>query len=241
VSDAAATFSPFTPLHFACVAVCAFGWWMLVRRARSLVGTGDESTFRRRLAGTSIAFNAGWTLYRLTPAYFDIDASLPLHACDFAWMFGAAALLRRAPGPRLDREFAYFFGIGLAPIGIVTPVLTDGPSDIDFWAFWLRHFLIPACALVDLCAFGFVPTWRGLRRVIAWTVVALVPITMLNVALDVSYFFTGSAVPDNPTPLDALGPWPERLLAIAALGIGWFALLCWAVRSRLEPRVPSKA
>ena len=35
----------------------------------------------------------------------------------------------------------------------------------------------------------------------------------LNLAIDTSYFFTGRAAPENPTPLDLLGPWPLRLAA----------------------------
>lgn len=233
-------FVPFSLLHLACVAACVVSWCVLVNRARAVRGTEHETTFRRRLAWSSVAFNLGWTIYRFTPAYFDVDASLPLHACDFAWIFGALALLRDGAKDRFERDVAYLFGFGLAPLGVITPVLTDGPDDIDFWAFWLRHFFIPACAFVDFFAFDFRPTWRGFGRVTLATLIALVPITALNVQLGVSYFFTGKEAPENPTPIDALGPWPLRLLWIALLGIAWFAALTAAGRV-LPVRIDSAA
>jgi hypothetical integral membrane protein (TIGR02206 family) len=231
-------FKPFTPLHYLCLFTCAVGWFALVRRAIAVRGTPLEHRFRRRLAFATIGFNALWMLYRFTPAYYDIDASLPLHACDFAWMFGASAILHDSTtrgGERLDRAFAYFFGIGLAPLGAITPVLTDGPDDVDFYAFWLRHFLIPACALVDLCAFHFRATRRATVRVTALTLLMLVPITILNVKLGTSYFFTGKETPQNPTPLDALPAWPWRLVVIVAIGVAWFALLGFLARRRANP------
>jgi len=226
VTTPASGFSPFSLLHLVCVCACVVGWMMLVSRARTVSGhEEDEARFRRRLGWSSVVFNLAWTLYRFTPSYYDVDASLPLHACDFAWIFGAAAILRRDSGTRLDRAFAYLFGFGLAPLGVITPVLTDGPGDIDFWAFWLRHFFIPACAFVDFFGFRFVPSWRGLLRVTTLTLLALVPITAINISLGVSYFFTGCETPENPTPIDALGEWPLRLLWIGVLGVAWFAAL----------------
>ncbi len=229
------TFAPFTLLHFGCLSACAIGWIALVSRGITVRGSTRETPFRRGLAFATIAFNALWTLYRFTPSYFDIDASLPLHACDFAWMFGASAILHgtdRRDGERLDRTFAYLFGIGLAPLGVIFPVLTDGPDDIDFYAFWLRHFLIPACALVDLLAFGFRTNLRSTFKVIGLTLLLLVPITLVNMKLGTSYFFTGRETPENPTPLDALPPWPLRLVVIAVIGSLWLALLGFLARKR---------
>jgi hypothetical integral membrane protein (TIGR02206 family) len=222
-----ARFEPFSPLHALAVAICIAGWALLVARFREVRGTGCEGAARLALAGAIVAFNLGWTVYRLTPAYYDVDASLPLHACDFAWMLGALAVARRERGPAsgLVRQAAFFYGLGLAPLGVVTPVLEDGPTDIDFWAFWLRHFLIPAAALVDLLAFSLVPTRRGLLATIAFTTILLVPITALNLELGTSYFFTGTSLPSNPTPLDYLGPWPLRLGSLALLGAAWLSLL----------------
>jgi uncharacterized membrane protein YwaF len=40
----------------------------------------------------------------------------------------------------------------------------------------------------------------------------------VNLLLGTSYFFTGRAKPDNPSPIDWLGDWPLRALWTALLG-----------------------
>lgn len=230
-------FVPFGSLHLITVAVCLAGWVILVARARDAFATAREPVFRRRLALATVGFNLGWTLFRFTPWYFDKDASLPLHACDFAWILGALAIGRAGEHGRfgrIDRQLAFYFGIGLAPLGVITPVLTDGPGDIDFWAFWLRHFLIPACALVDRFAFELRPTVRGWFATVVTCVALWIPITAINVALDTSYFFTGQTAPENPTPIDLLGPWPLRIVWIGLLGSGWLFILGRLLRTEFQ-------
>jgi len=63
-------------------------------------------------------------------------------------------------------------------------------------------------------------------------VVVVLPIDLL---LDANYGFVGKSKPLNPSIVDLLGPWPERLLIIvplAALAMA-LAMLPWMVVARM--------
>lgn len=68
--------------------------------------------------------------------------------------------------------------------------------------------------------------------------VAYVAFTLpVNLLLYANYGFTGPSRPHNPSIIDVLGPWPERLLLIVPLaGLALFIVLAPSLTwRRLQP------
>lgn len=211
-------FTPFGPLHGLVVLVSLACWVLAVRWARAVAGTPRERRWRRGMALVVWGFNVAWNAYLLLPAQFEAGRSLPLHLCDLAWMGAGWSLWSGGDPQRLRHQAPVLWGLALSVLGYLTPAVTAGPGSPWFWTFWITHGQILGAALVNLLAFGTRPDLRGLKGTLLLTLAAGALATGVNLLLDTSYFFTGRAVPSNPTPLDLLGPWPLRILWVALLG-----------------------
>ena len=203
---------------------------------------GDGRTRRRielALAWSVVAFQVAHLTYWFMPGNFRIGTSLPLHLCDLASLAAALMLFTNA---RWLRAVLYFWAIGLSTQAFFTPTLTDGIATLRFWFFWIGHLQIVGIAIYDVVVRGFRPTGRdfliGLGASIAWAAVA----TAFNLWLGTNYGFIGSAMPENPTIVDHLGPWPWRVGVLGLIVTTLFAALwlvwpisAW-VRARMQPR-----
>lgn len=211
-------FRSFGLLHAVVVLASAVGWWAAVRSARRVRGARGEGAWRRTAALFVWIPNAAWSVRMALPPHFSWGHSLPLHLCDFAWMAAGWSLWSGGDPRRLRHQVPVLWGFALSILGYVTPAVTAGPPSIWFWSFWICHWQILAVALGNVLAFGVRPDGRGLRGTLLLTAVLVALATAVNLLLDTSYCFTGRHVPDNPTPLDLLGPWPLRILWIVLLG-----------------------
>ena len=230
-------FSPFGWLHAAIVVVAAAGWIGLLRAARRAKKTGRETSFRRRFGAVLLVVNGSWALWLALPSHFNIDVSLPIHLCDFAWMAAAASMLMNRLPPRGHpaHDLTYYWTLGLSPLSFVTPTVTEGPGLPDFWMFFTAHWLVVGAGLLNSLVFDYRPSRSGLLRAVAVTVALAMLVTVVNLLLDTPYFFTGRGTPDNPTPLDALGPWPGRVVLMAILVVLLFVAMTpdvWRRRRR---------
>ena len=70
---------------------------------------------------------------------FDVQGSLPLQVCDFAWIVVAWALLTRH---RFALALTYYWGLTLSLQAMVQPTLDDAFPDPNFFAFWGKHVLL---------------------------------------------------------------------------------------------------
>ena len=183
------------------------------------------------------AYLAAWgTTYSFLflSSLHDPAKTLPLQLCHLTAAAAALLLITRW---RPLRPFVYFWGLGLCTQALVTPALSEGPALYPFWFFWATHGLIVGVACYDLFALGYRPGWRdyGIACAAAAAYVALV--LPLDIAFGWNYGFVGPDKPEVRTIVDVLGPWPQRLAAIAALVAAIMALLVlpWrAARSRLR-------
>jgi hypothetical integral membrane protein (TIGR02206 family) len=162
----------------------------------------------------------------MLPPRFDVATSLPLHMCHIAAVLASIALIWPQ---RWMRAVLYFWGIGLCTQALITPSLREPPSSIWFWAFWLEHGLLQAIVVYDLAVRAYRPYWRDYAIACAAALVYLAIVLPIDIVFQTDYGFVGAPRPENPSILDLLGPWPERLLAIvlivavamAALMVPW--------------------
>jgi hypothetical integral membrane protein (TIGR02206 family) len=226
-------FRPFTLAH-ACALLCIAALIAItVMVGRKQPHQSTPGTFERRLAFINlavwIAAHGWWQL----PARFDPALTLPLQMCHVTSLIASLVLLTRN---NTLRAILYFWAFSLCTQAMITPSLVEPPTSHVFWSFWFLHGFVMMSAIYDLAVNRFRPAWRDYRVacVAAATYVAVV--LPVNLVLGANYGFVGPSKPLNPSIVDVLGPWPERLLFIvplAALAMA-LAMLPWVVARRLE-------
>ena len=196
---------------------------------------------RRRLLELSVAALAGalWVgivIWGFAPSRFDPRWSYPINICDLVALIVPIAFVR----PHWTwHALLYFWGLTLSTQAILTPDLVSGPSTLAFWIFWLMHVLIVGGAVYVLVVRRYRPTWRDCAFAIAAAVLWLVVVFAIDLATGFNYGYVGNAKPSQPTLIDYLGPWPQRVAVMAILGsVAMMILqLPWTL---LRPRVQSR-
>jgi len=150
----------------------------------------------------------------LHPDRYRPDTSWPLHLCDIAALFAPYAMLTKHRWPR---TLLFFWGLGLSSQGFLTPTVEEGFAHPIYWFFFLQHLGVVAGGLYLAIVNGYRPTWKDALLAALVTNALGLAMTAVNVTFDVNYMYTGSALPERPTLIDALGPWPLRLLWLALL------------------------
>ena len=230
-------FVPYGRLHALTLVVCA-----LLIAAPTFLGRAlakdAEALLRQTLAAIAVcywlAYNAWWNRHGLDPR-----TGLPLHICDLNGLIAPFALWT---GQRWTRATLYFWTAALTLQAFIQPSLTAGPALPVFWAFGVAHTIITASAVYDVAVLGFRPTWRDLGYALAASAIYLVAIVPIDLWLGANYGFVGNPAEAREIPpfVAALGPWPRRVIVLAALTACGFVviLLPWvltAPRPRLQP------
>ncbi|MEM8758203.1 MAG: TIGR02206 family membrane protein, partial [Planctomycetota bacterium] len=157
-------FSSFSLMHAVVVFVITAASVALIRHAHRR--PERRHVIRRMLAvafvAVQIAYHAYWLGVR-----GEVRTSLPLHLCDIAGLVAAAAFIFPT---RLLRTLLYFWGFSLSSLAFVIPVLDRGPATMEFWMFWLSHWVIVGGAVYLVAVEGFRPTGRSLALAIAITI-----------------------------------------------------------------------
>ena len=225
------SFAAYSGLHAVTLVVC-----LLLIAAPSLLGRtlskSGELGLRRALAALAVcywlAYNIWWNWHGLDPR-----TGLPLQICDLNGLVAPLALLT---GQRWARATLYFWTAALTLQAFIQPALTAGPTSLVFWAFWVAHTIIAACAVYDIAVLGFRPSWPDLGRAVAASAVYAVLVVPLDVWLGANYGFLGN--PEDPSEVPpfvaALGPWPQRAIIVVAMSPLGFAvvLLPWLIAAR---------
>lgn len=214
-------FAPFSPLHGLIILLFMAATALLILVARRLGAHG-----RRRLdKSLGLAIVALWIVssgWWMLPARFDASRTLPLHVCDLTSLLAGLVLLF----PRRPlRALLYFWGIGMSLQAIVTPDISFGPGSVWFWIFWMSHAAIIAIAVYDVAARGFRPEWTDFRLAVVAGLAYLAVVLAINITFGFNYAFVGDARPGEVSVVDFLGPWPLRVVWMAALVIGFMAVL----------------
>lgn len=227
-------FVAFGPAHWATLAVvfaAAFGVPLALRRF------GSERARR----GTALAIAATLVLHEATKigvrvGVYDhrLAEHLPLHLCGAALVLNAIVLWRRHQGLY---EIAYFWAATGTVAALLTPDLPFGFPHPFFLVFYFGHGLVILATLYATFVYGFRPRPRSIPKAVAVTLAYMAAVAPLNVALEANYLYLRHK-PTQPSPMDAMGPWPWYIGGLILSGIVAFCLayVPFAVADRLARR-----
>lgn len=212
-------FTPFGTLHLVSVACCFAAIAILVLVARRLA----PPTEMRLRAGLAVFAFLVWGTYNTAWNWSGIDivSGLPLHICDVGGVIAPLALISQK---RFLRATLYFWAFALTTQAFIQPTLVQGPASPLFWCFWIAHTIIFGYAIYDIVVLGFRPDWSDFRRAAVFTIAYVGAVFALNIALGSNYAYVGDPADTKLIPpfVAMLGPWPARVLVMAALaGLGF--------------------
>lgn len=230
--DALHSFHAFSTTHavvlvglaFATAVACALG-----------VRYRGTSTLRRaeKLAGfVMLALWIAWQGFGWLPENYTIQEALPLQVCDLTSLAAPLVLITRV---RFLRTVLYFWGLGLSIQALLTPTIEEGPRYVAFWLFWLTHAAIIGTAVYDLVAWRYRPAFRDAAIAIVACAIWLGVVLTTDLTLHGNYGYVGNTIPERPTAIDHLGPWPLRVYKMAVAAILLFLAMWfpwWLVRGR---------
>ena len=231
MQPALAKFALFGPLHLSMLAGI-FGaalLWVVWACARP---DPERRHVEQMLAYANLTLWIVIRLYLVTPEQFQWSVWLPLGMCDIVSLLASLKLLH--PHNRWLSIALYFGGVGLCTNALITPDLTEGPRQFEFWAFWLRHAVIMVVAVYDLVVLRFRPNWDDWRHACFGGLAYVALVSAINIPFRFNFGFMGDSLPGNPSVLDFLGSWPMRLVWVGLIVGALWALMVvpWRVARR---------
>ena len=219
---AANSFETFGISHLVMLVVFILGIWPVVVLGRRVRGTSQALRVSRIYAGLIPCFTIPLQVIDFLPGNYDLQTTLPLQLCDFAWMAAVVALWTHRPTPV---ALTYYWGLALTTQALITPALNLDFPDPKFIAYWGMHLLIVWAAVFLTWGLGLHPTWRDYGRTVAITSAWAVTVFCFNVVVGTNYGFLNQK--PATSILDLLGPWPLYVVVEIALVAGIWALMTW--------------
>lgn len=195
--------------HLTALTLLAILTAISIKLARRTISTPREKIFRRSLATLGLITFTTSCIFYLLPERRDWSVSLPIQMCDLVALIAPLAILTAA---RPLRTLLHFWGFALCTQFFITPVHTPGTT--PFIIGWLLHAGILLLAITDAAGLRYKPAKRDLAfAIFAGTLYAAI-MFILNRATGFNYGYVGPTKPGPPTIVDALGPYPLRVLWI---------------------------
>jgi len=213
-----ASFVAYGPSHLVVIAFLAAGIVAFLA-----FGRWTSRRFDRTFAVAIVVVTVPVQLLQLTPAEWDLQTSLPLQLCDWAWLVAAIALWTRS---RLAATITYLWGLTLTTQAVFTPALGTAFPGLRWWMFWAMHLLIIWAAIHVIWGMKLHPTWRTYAQTVVITVTWLFVTFRFNVIVGTNYGYLNGK-PVRTSALDLLGPWPVYLVLEILIVLAAWALLTW--------------
>jgi hypothetical integral membrane protein (TIGR02206 family) len=226
------TFRTGSPLHAVCLLICLVLVTALCLAGRQAVAQNNSTAKARLSRLTGYGGLVTWfinTCFWMLPGRFAWESSLPLHFCNLANLIGALAILGSA---RFWKTLLYFWTPTLCLWAFLTPTLHGGYATSEFWIFWVYHLFILLAWAEVLVVQQYRPLLPDLRQAWVITVAYVILLAVPDLLFGWNYGFVGPSVPDAPTPIDVLGPYPQRLLHMILIGTVLYLLLWLPWRKR---------
>jgi hypothetical integral membrane protein (TIGR02206 family) len=219
-------FQPFTSAHFITLAIGFVIIGVLIVIARR---SEKSQRIITALLGVCNLVSYPFALYAWRDYPHSLDNLLPFHLCDLAAVVAGFALFTRKP---ILLTLTYFWGLAATTQALITPALSIGPPELPFIHFFFQHFVIVAAALYIPIVLKWRPKqpwWKSPIIVLAISIGYQATALVINYFLKTNFAFV-SHVPDNPSLIDHLGPWPIYLFAMQGLALIFFLLLALPFR-----------
>ena len=234
---AAERFEAYGPSHQGALVLLAVGvvailWFGSRHRGTALAERGG-----RVMAIAVLSVTVPLQVLYFTPAYWDLQKTLPLQLCDLASFIAVYALWTRR---RWAAALTYFWGLTLTSQAMLTPDLAADFPDPIFLLFWAMHLLVVWAAVYLVWALGLSPTWRTYRTSVAITAAWAVTVYAFNVAVGTNYGYL-NAKPAAASALDLLGPWPWYVVNEIVIVAAFWALITWPWARRATESTPDAA
>jgi len=222
--ETAERFVPYGTSHWCAIAALVVGIVLIL-----LVGRRLPGGFDRVFAVAIVAVNVPLQIIQFLPGEWNLQTSLPLQLCDWAWLVAAIALWKRS---RLAGTITYLWALTLSIQGVLTPDLGTPYPGARWWMFWAMHLLIIWAAVYIVWGMRIRPTWRAYGQTVAITFVWLIATFCFNLVVGTNYGYVNGK-PSRPSALDLLGPWPWYVAAeIAVIATIWALMVGpWTRRS----------
>lgn len=233
MTSSAAGFEPYGTSHLVAVLVMVGGAVVLAVLGRRWRDRDRDDRLGKLLAVAILATTVPLQVVYFTPAYWNLQTTIPIQLCDLASVVAAYALWTHR---WWAAALTYFWGLTLTPQAIATPTLEQPVDNPVFWLFWGMHIGTIWAAAYLVWGRAVTPDWRGYRLAIAVTAGWAVLVYGFNLLAGTNYGFLNRK-PGATTALDLLGPWPWYVLAeVAIISTAW-ALATWPwVRARRVAR-----
>jgi hypothetical integral membrane protein (TIGR02206 family) len=154
----------------------------------------------------------GWT----------VQGSLPLALCDVALLVAAAACW--FPERALLVELTYFWGLTGTLQAVLTPDLSVGFPQLEFFEFVVGHVGIVVAAFFLVVGLRLAPRPGAVPRVFAITAGYTAFVGVFDWLTGSNYMFL-VRIPQSASLLSVLGPWPWYLLSVTGVAIVLLLLL----------------
>jgi len=209
------SFASYSATHVSALLVFALLAVLLLLWGRKLAKPAKRklTTTLGWLCGALTAIN--WLCYACSRESFNWLEILPLHMCDITAMVACYALLSRN---YFALEFCYFFGLGAAIQGLLTPNLHADYPDPVYFSFFLHHGLLVAIALYIPLVLKWRARSKAIRRMMLFGNLYLLATMPINFLLKTNFGFTRE-VPPGGSLLSHLGDWPYYLLSLQFIGL----------------------
>lgn len=213
-------FETFQHAHLGAIAACVVASIVIPLAFRRI-----EPTLRRRLevgmAFAILIFETSRLISKVVVFGIPWQYSLPLQICGVSVYLVVFLLLR--PN-QVVYELVYFWGLGGAFQGILTPDLIDSFPHPYFIAYFISHGVIVLGALYATLVFGMRPRWRSVPRVFLITLVyAFGIVAPLDHLLGVNYLYL-CAKPSQASIIDYLGPWPWYIASLTGVAMASYVV-----------------
>ena len=158
----------------------------------------------------------------LSEGRWSMQSSLPLALCDVALIVAAVACWW--PRWLLAVELTYFWGLAGTLQAVVTPDLSAGFPQREFFMFVVGHLGIVIAALFLVVGLRQEPRPGSVMRVFAITAAYTAFVGCFNWLTGSNYMYL-AAIPTHGSLLSVLGPWPWYILSGAAVALVLFLIL----------------
>jgi hypothetical integral membrane protein (TIGR02206 family) len=184
---------------------------------------GRWAAYARRVIAVVLAADAvTFVMAPVVDGRWSVGASLPLALCDVALIVAAVACWW--PRWKLGVELTYFWGLSGTVQAVVTPDLSAGFPQLEFFEFVIGHVGTVIAALFLVVGLRLRPRPGSVRRVFAITVAYTAFVGLFDWLTGSNYMFL-VAIPEHVSLLSVLGPWPWYILSATGVAVVLFLIL----------------